>query len=113
MGFGMGGGGNLGKMMQKQMIDMQKKMEDMQRQLEEERVVSSVGGGMVTATANGLGKMIEIKINPEVINPEDAEMLEDLVTAAVTEALETSEKLREEKMAGLIPGGMGGLKGLM
>ena len=113
MGFGMGGGGNIGKMLQKQMMDMQRKMEETQRELEADRITASAGGGMVTATASGLGKIVEVKINPEVIDPEDAEMLEDLVTAAVSEALEMSEQLREQKMGSLMPQGIGGLKGLM
>ena len=112
MGFGMGGGGNIGKALQKQMMDMQRKMEEMQIQLGEERITASAGGGMVTATASGLGKIIEVKIKPEVVDPDDVEMLEDLVTAAVTEALETSEKVREEKMGSLMPAAAGGLKGL-
>ena len=112
MGFG-GMSGNMGKMLKKQMEEMQRKMERIQTQLGEERIEATAGGGMVSAVANGLGEMIEIRINPEVIDPDDAEMLQDLVVAAVNEALERANALRETRMAEVTGGlnipGMPGL----
>lgn len=98
MGFG-GMSGNMGKMLKQQMQEMQRKMERIQAQLGEERIEASAGGGMVIAVANGLGALLEVRIKPEVIDPDDAEMLQDLVVAAVNEALGNANSLREERMA--------------
>ena len=115
MGFG-GMSGNMGKMLMKQMEEMQRKMERIQRELGEERIDASAGGGMVTAIANGLGELLEVRIKPEVVDPDDVEMLQDLVTAAVNEALTRAQARREERMAevtgGLNVPGMGKLPGL-
>lgn len=105
MGFGGGMSGNMGKMIKKQMEDMQRKMERIQAQLAEERIEASAGGGMVSAVANGLGVLLEVRIKPEVIDPDDAEMLQDLVVAAVTEALDSANAMREERM-GEVTGGL-------
>ena len=105
MGFGGGMSGNMGKMIKKQMEDMQRKMERIQAQLGEERIEANAGGGMVTAVANGLGVLLEVRIKPEVIDPDDAEMLQDLVVAAVTEALGNANAMREERM-GEVTGGL-------
>ena len=85
---------------------MQNKVLQIQAELEKETVESSVGGGMVTAVFTGQSKLVSIKIDPEVVNPEDVEMLEDLVTSAVREGLEKSRKLAEERM-GVLAGAMG------
>ncbi len=115
MGFG-GFPGNMGKMLKKQMDDMQRKMERIQAELGEERIEASVGGGMVTAVANGLGELHEVRIKPEVIDPDEADMLQDLVVAAVNEALGRAQVLREERMSEVTGGlnlpGMGNLPGL-
>lgn len=97
--------GNMGKMIKKQMEDMQRKMERIQAQLGEERIEANAGGGMVTAVADGLGILLEVRIKPEVIDPDDAEMLQDLVVAAVTEALASANAMREERM-GEVTGGL-------
>jgi len=105
MGFGGGMGGNMGKMLMKQMEEMQRKMERIQAELGQERIEATSGGGMVIAVASGLGEMIEIRINPEVVDPDDVEMLQDLVTAAVNEAMTRAHSRREERM-GEVTGGL-------
>jgi len=99
------GGGNLGKMLMKQMEEMQRKMERVQAELSEERIEASSGGGMVTAVASGLGELQDLQIKPEVVDPDDVEMLQDLILAAVNEALERANRRREERM-GEVTGGM-------
>jgi DNA-binding YbaB/EbfC family protein len=95
----------LGDMM-KQVQKMQAKMEEVQKELENKRVEGTSGGGMVKVVANGKQEILEIKIDPEVVNKEDVEMLEDLVLAAVNQAREKSVEVQNEEMAKLT----GGLK---
>jgi DNA-binding YbaB/EbfC family protein len=97
------GKGQLGNMM-KQIQKMQAKMEEMQAQLENEMVEASSGGGMVTVTANGKQDIMEIKIDPEVVDPEDVEMLQDLIVAAVNQARQKAAELQNEKMSALTGG---------
>jgi len=99
--------GNAMKMdkMLKQAQKMQAQMARMQEELAREIVEGSAGGGMVTAKANGQGEITGISISPEVVTPEDVEMLEDLVLAAIGEAMRKSRELSEQKMA-QITGGM-------
>lgn len=85
----------------KQAKQMQSKMMQIQEKLAEEKVEATVGGGMVSATFTGQGDIVSIKIDPEVINPEDKEMLEDLVVSAVSEGLKKSRELMSERMGGL------------
>ncbi|MCJ7496714.1 MAG: YbaB/EbfC family nucleoid-associated protein [candidate division Zixibacteria bacterium] len=92
--------------MMKQIQKMQVKMEEIQKELENKRVEGSSGGGMVKVTANGKQEILEIKIDPEVVNKEDVEMLEDLILAAVNQAKEKSQEIQSEEMAKLT----GGLK---
>lgn len=101
---GFGGGNNMGQMM-KQVQQMQKKMEDAQREIEETKVIATSGGGMVEVEANGKKQIISIKIDPEAVDPEDVEMLQDMVLTAVNDAISQVEKLSEEKL-GKITGGM-------
>jgi len=92
--------------MMKQVQKMQAKMEEVQKELENKRVEGTSGGGMVKVTANGKQEILEIKIDPEVVNKEDVEMLEDLILAAVNQAREKSVEVQNEEMAKLT----GGLK---
>jgi DNA-binding YbaB/EbfC family protein len=93
--------------MLKQVQELQEKMASVQAELEQKSVSADAGGGMVRATANGKQQITEIRIEKEVINPDDAEMLEDLIAAAVNKALEESRKMATEEMnkvtAGMLP----------
>lgn len=100
---GMGGGGGMGNLMN-QMQKLQEEMEKTQEELGGEEVTASSGGGMVTVVASGDQQIKSIKIKPEAVDPEDVEMLEDLVMAAVTEALQKANELSEERMGGLTNG---------
>ena len=92
----------------KQAKQMQSKMMQIQEKLAEEKVEASVGGGMVSAVFTGQGDIVSIKIDPEVINPEDKEMLEDLVVSAVSEGLKKSRELMSQRMGG-ITGALGAM----
>jgi len=88
----------LGNMM-KQAQELQKKMAQVQADLRTRVVEDSAGGGMVTAQVNGHRELVALKIDPEVVDPDDVEMLQDLVIAAVSQALKKAEKLAETEMA--------------
>lgn len=96
---------NMMKMM-KQAATMQKKMKEIQAGLAEKTVEFSSGGGMVSATATGDMAVTSVKIDPKVVDPEDVEMLEDLVAAAVDGALKASKNMAKEEM-GRVAGDMG------
>jgi nucleoid-associated protein EbfC len=89
--------------------EMQQKMEEVQQELEQLEVEAEAGGGMVKVTANGKRKVLSIKLDKDVIDPDDAEMLEDLVVAGVNKALDKAEEASKEKMQetykGMLPGG--------
>ena len=95
----------LGNLM-KQAQMMQEKMAKIQEEAAQKTVEASAGGGMVTVTANGKMEILSIKIEKEVINPDDAEMLQDLITAAVNEALKKAQDMMSEEM-GKLTGGLG------
>ncbi len=92
-----GGMGNMQKMM-KQMQKMQKDMAKAQEELAEKTVEGTAGGGMVTVIANGQKEIVEVKIKEEVVDPEDIEMLQDLVLAATNDALKKIEDMTNETM---------------
>ncbi len=94
--------------MMKQAQRMQAQMMEIQEKLGEETVEASVGGGMVKTVFTGQGVLVEIRIDPEVIKPEDKEMLEDLVTAAVNEGLLKSKELANSRMSA-VTGALGSL----
>lgn len=98
------GMGNMNKMM-KQVQKMQAQMAKLQEELEERVVEASAGGEAVMVKVNGKQEVLEIKIKPDVVDPEDVEMLEDLVLAAVNEALRTAQEMVASEM-GKITGGM-------
>jgi DNA-binding YbaB/EbfC family protein len=91
---------------------LQRKMAQAQEELGEREVTGSAGGGMVTATASGNGDLLRIVIDPEAVDPDDVEMLQDMVTAAVTEALRSAKALETETM-GDLTGGLGLPPGLV
>jgi len=95
--------------MMKQAQQMQEQMVQAQQEAAAEVVEASAGGGMVTVKATGGGEIVGITIDPKAIDPDDPEMLADLVTAAVNEALRSANALMESKVQGMLPGGLGGL----
>ena len=101
---GRGGMGNMSQMI-KQAQAMQAKMLQAQEELKQARVEGSAGGGMVSATVNGQGELVSVKLTPEVVNPDDIEMLEDLILAAVSDAANKARELMESRM-GALTGGM-------
>ncbi len=106
--FGGFGGGNMQQLM-RQAQKMQEQLTKAQGELDEKTYEAAAGGGMVTCKISGKRELLEIKIKPEAIDPDDPEMLEDLVMAAVNEALRAGETAREQTMNALAPGGMGGI----
>ena len=90
---------------------MQENLEKAQEELEGMTVEASAGGGMVTVTANGKQHIISIKIDPEVVNSEDPEMLEDLIVAAVNQAIEKSNEMASEHMTKYTGGLLSNLPG--
>ncbi|MGZ4280900.1 MAG: YbaB/EbfC family nucleoid-associated protein [Gaiellaceae bacterium] len=99
--------------MLEQVQQMQGQMQQAQEELKDETVQASAGGGMVTVTATGASEIKEIKIDPKAIDPADPEMLEDMVLAAVNEALRSSQSLVEAKLGPALSGLHGmGLPGL-
>ena len=96
-GFPGMGGGNMNNLL-KQAQKMQKQMEDMQKDLETKNYESSVGGGAVTATVSGKKILIDIKIKPEVVDPDDVEMLQDLIISACNEAMKKADDESSEGM---------------
>jgi DNA-binding YbaB/EbfC family protein len=103
-------GPNLNQLL-KQAQQMQAEMAKAQEQLKDETVEASAGGGMVKVTMTGDLQLREITISPEAIDPEDPELLQDMVTAAVNEALRSAQELAASRMGG-ITGGLGGPGGL-
>jgi len=104
--------GNINKMM-KQIQKMQKEMVRVQEELEARTVEASAGGGIVQAVVNGRSELLELKINPAVIDPEDVEMLQDLVIAAVNEGIRQAKEMAADEMQ-KVTGGLNlpGLPGL-
>lgn len=96
----------------KQLQEMQSKMTQAQAELETVRVTGTSGGGMVQALMNGKQELLEIKIDPQVIDPKEKEMLEELVLAAVSQAREKASEAQQEKLSEVTGGlpipGMGG-----
>jgi nucleoid-associated protein EbfC len=101
---------NMNQML-KQVQQMQAEMAKAQEQLENEVVEASAGGGMVTVKVTGGLEVKEVRIDPEAIDPEDADMLQDLVLAAVNEALRSAQELAASRL-GAATGGLGGPGGL-
>ena len=98
------GGGNMNNLM-KQAQAMQKKMQDMQKEIEKSEFEASAGGGAVTVRVSGKKEILGINIKKEVVDPDDVEMLEDLVLSAVNESMRKAEEETANKM-GKITGGM-------
>jgi len=112
------GGGFPGGMMpgsmnnlMKQAQRMQRQIEDGQKELETKEFTATTGGGAVTATVNGKKELLSIKLQEEIVDPEDVETLQDSIVAAVNEAIKQAEAANEELMSKM-SGGFGGLGGL-
>ncbi len=106
--FGGFGGGNMQQLM-RQAQKMQENMAKAQEELDAKEYEATSGGGMVTCKVSGKRELLSLSIKPEAVDPDDVEMLEDMVMAAVNEALRMGEENREKVMGALTPAGMGGL----
>jgi len=98
-------GAGFGKIM-KQAKKMQEELARVQEELKDKRVEATAGGGVVKVAASGDGKIISVEINPEVVDPSDVEMLQDLVLSAVNQAIEKAAELSQAEMA-KVTGGLG------
>lgn len=108
-GMGFGGGMNMQNLMkqaQKMQAEMQEKMEKADEELENTVVTGTSGGGMVEVSCTGKRRITEISIKPEIVDPDDIEMLQDLIVAGVNEALSKAEEL-ENSLKGDMPTGLG------
>lgn len=99
------GGGNMNKMM-KQVQKMQQDMAKMQEELANKTVEATAGGGVVKIVANGRNELVAVEIKPEAVDPDDVEMLQDLIMAAVNEAMRKSQEMVSQEMSKIT----GGLK---
>lgn len=101
------GGGGMGNMnnMMKQMQKMQQEMQRVQEEVQQREVEATAGGGAVTAVATGKKELVSIKIDPDAVDEDDVEMLEDMILAAVNEALRKAEEMVSAEM-GKVTGGM-------
>ena len=106
-GMGGMGGVHIQKLI-REALQMQEQLAKTQEELDEKEYEAQSGGGMVACKINGKRELVSLTIKPEAVDPEDVEMLEDLVMAAVNEALRLGEQAREQAMAS-VTGGMGGL----
>ena len=98
--------------LQRMAMQMQQEMERIQAELAATQVEGSAGGGVVKAVVTGKQELVSVTLEPDVVDPADVEMLQDLITAAVNDALDRSRKLAEQKM-GAVTGMAGGLGGLL
>ena len=106
---GMPGGMNQAAMM-KQAKKMQQEMLRLEEEMESKTYSATTGGGMVTATVNGKHEVVDLKINPEAVDPDDVEKLQDMVSAAVNEAMRTADAEASSNMSRLTGGlNLGGL----
>lgn len=109
-GFPGGMPGNMNNLM-KQAQKMQRQMEEASKEIEEKEITAAAGGGVVEVTVSGKKELTKIKIDPETVDPDDVEMLEDLIMAATNEALRQMDEYSQQSMS-KITGGIGGMGGL-
>jgi DNA-binding YbaB/EbfC family protein len=98
------GGGGMNMNMLKQAQKMQADILKMQAEMDEKTYSASAGGGAVSATVNGKHELTELKIEPDAVDPEDVELLQDMITAAVNEAMRTADKAASDSMSKLTGG---------
>lgn len=108
-GFPGGMPGNMNNLM-KQAQKMQKQMEETTKELESKEITAKAGGGAVEVTVSGKKEVVSVKISEEVVDPDDIEMLEDLIVAATNQALREIDEISQSQMS-KITGGFGGLGG--
>ena len=89
---------------QKMMKEAQRMQDQMQRQMAEMRIEASAGGGMVTVVVNGLKQVQSLKLDPEVVNKEDVEMLQDLILAAINDASRKADDAMQQQLGGMMGG---------
>ncbi len=106
--FGGFGGGNMQQLM-RQAQKMQEQMAKAQEELDLKEYEASSGGGMVSCRISGKRELLSLTIKPEAVDPDDVDMLQDMIIAAVNEALRQGEETREKTMGAMAPAGMGGL----
>lgn len=106
-GFGGFGGGNQMQNLMKQAQKMQQEMQKAQEEIAEAELTGTSGNGLVSVTVTGKKNIVALSINPDVVDPDDVEMLEDLIIAALNDAMEKADEFTQEKMAPF--GGAGGL----
>ena len=99
---------DINKLMQ-QVQQMQEQMTQAQEELATQIIEASAGGGMVTVKANGALEVVEIKIDPKAIDPDDPDLLADMVLAATNEAIRSARSMMEQRLGGLAGGALGGL----
>ena len=109
-GFPGGMPGNMNNLM-KQAQKMQRQMEEASKEIEEKEITAAAGGGVVEVTVSGKKEITKIKLDPEAVDPDDVEMLEDLIMAATNEALRQMDEYSQQSMS-KITGGIGGMGGL-
>lgn len=102
--------GNMGNLM-KQAQKMQRQMEENQKALEEKEFISQVGGGAVKAVMNGKRELLSLELDPDAVDPEDVETLQDMIVAAVRDVIKQVDEEQSSQMSSLT-GGLGGLGGL-
>jgi len=90
-------------------MKMQEELQRLQEEAAQQQVTASAGGGTVKVTATGGGEIVKIEIDPKAIDPDDPELLADIVMAAVNQALRDGRALVESKMSSVLPGGLEGL----
>ncbi len=114
---GLGGGGDLGNLMkkaQKHMKDLQRRMQEIEDDLRDRAVEGSAGGGMVKVVFNGLQEPLDVQIDPEVLQEEDPEFLQEMILAAVRQGLKKAKELEESERQKATGGlGLPGLEGLL
>lgn len=106
-GYGGFGGGNMGQLM-KQAQAMQRKLQEAQQKIAESEVTGSAAGGMVEITLTGNKQPVSVSVKPEAVDPDDVEMLEDMILAALNDACKQADELSKELL-----GPLGGASGLM
>ena len=108
-GYGGGFGGGQMQQLMRQAQKMQQEMQRADEELEQAELIGESGSGMVKVTVNGKKTVLGVSISPEAVDPDDVEMLEDLIMAALGNAYEQADKLYQEKMGPYAKNGMGGL----